>query len=164
MSTCNGDLDLFGEKFDLNNYYFDVINKSREKYDYILIDGPAGITKSSAELSAYADYRIVVVTPDNSSITDAYAVIKILSTMYSVKHNLILANKVGHKDSFHKIVRALGETAENFLQIRLEFLGYISQLECRVDAFDKLLIEENNSFHMNMVEIVGRLSDQVGIH
>ncbi len=73
--------------------------------DFILIDTGAGLSQSVISFIEAADEVILVITPDPTSITDAYAVIKnIAETEKQIKVviNRIESNKEGY-DVFHKI-------------------------------------------------------------
>ena len=50
----------------------------KDEYDYILLDFPAGLGRDMVALGARCDYRTMVVTPDKSSLTDTYGLMKIL--------------------------------------------------------------------------------------
>ena len=66
-------------------------------YDILLIDTAAGISSDVIWLNASAHEIIVVCTPDPTSITDAYAMMKILHNRYKVKQVKLLVNQVKTK-------------------------------------------------------------------
>jgi septum site-determining protein MinD len=55
-----------------------IISKLREKFDYILIDSPAGIDEGFRIATAAAEEALVVITPELASIRDADKVIGLL--------------------------------------------------------------------------------------
>ncbi|MCA9420832.1 MAG: AAA family ATPase, partial [Nitrospira sp.] len=75
--------------------------------DLLLIDCAAGISANVLYFSLVAHETLVVVTPDPTSLTDAYALVKILSTRYHLRTFRMLVNKVKHtqegKDVFRKL-------------------------------------------------------------
>lgn len=99
---------------------FETLN---DMADYILIDTGAGINKSVLSFIDAAGEVIMVVSPDPTSITDAYAVIKNISK--STKMIRVIINKAeSHKegyDVFHKINSA----TKKFLSTELESLGIV---------------------------------------
>lgn len=96
-----------------------------DRFDTVLIDTGAGISSNVMYFNAAAQEIIVVVTPENTSIADAYALIKVLSTNFGQKHFHVLLNMVQNEfeavNTFRKIERA----AERFLNIGLDYAGFI---------------------------------------
>jgi flagellar biosynthesis protein FlhG len=62
--------------------------------DFLLIDTGAGISGNVMYFNMAAQERIVVVTPEPTSITDAYALVKVMCTRYNQKRFSILPNQV----------------------------------------------------------------------
>lgn len=91
--------------------------------DYLLIDTGAGLNHSVMTFVEAASEVILVVTPDPTSITDAYAVIKNMSQQgkpIKIVVNRIESNQEGY-DVFHKISSA----CRKFLNVELENLGFV---------------------------------------
>ncbi|MGN0382640.1 MAG: septum site-determining protein MinD [Eubacterium sp.] len=70
-----------------------LINDIRDKFDYIIIDCPAGIEQGFKNAIAGADWALVVVTPEVASIRDADRIIGLLEANYITRTNLII-NKI----------------------------------------------------------------------
>jgi flagellar biosynthesis protein FlhG len=70
------------QKVDL----FNELNLLLSDYDIVLIDTAAGISSNVLYFNASASEIMVVVTPEPTSITDAYALMKVLSVKYNEKH------------------------------------------------------------------------------
>ncbi|HSO19180.1 MAG TPA: MinD/ParA family protein [Desulfosarcina sp.] len=62
--------------------------------DILLIDSAAGISPTVMDFSVSAQEIMVVVTPEPTSITDAYALMKVLSTRYAEKTCRLIVNQV----------------------------------------------------------------------
>ncbi len=161
LSGCNGSIDLFNKNLEIDRIIIDIIVNHESDYDYILLDCPAGITKETLTLNAYSDYRFVVVTPDKSSVTDSYSLIKILNKEFGVNDNHLLVNKISSDGQYQRMVKTLSETVESFLKCRLHILGRIQNLEVPVDQFDRLLLEENSSLHKNFSTLVKKFTDEI---
>lgn len=94
-------------------------------YDYIIVDTAAGIGKNVMFFNAGAGEIIVVINPEPTSITDAYAVIKVLSQSYGRKDFSILCNSTP-RDSNGKVTFAkLIAATDRFLNVSLRYRGEI---------------------------------------
>lgn len=96
-----------------------------DRFDTVLIDTGAGISSNVMYFNAAAQEIIVVVTPDNTSIADAYALIKVLSTSFGQKHFHVLLNMVRNEFEAVNTFRKIEHAAERFLNIGLEYAGFV---------------------------------------
>ena len=94
--------------------------------DILLIDTAAGISSNVMYFNAIAQEVLVVVSPEPTSITDAYALMKILSIRYGVKQFKLLVNMVSDIQEAHEVYRQLKLVAERFLNIAIEYIGHVS--------------------------------------
>lgn len=99
--------------------------------DVIIIDTGAGIADSVLEFVAASSEVILVATPEPTSITDAYALLKSLNkkSEFSVNDTEIcmLANRINSEEDGKELYEKLHIVAEKFLQIPLTYLGGIPQ-------------------------------------
>ena len=161
LAGCNGSIDMFKKSLEIDRVIIDILVNHEKEYDYIILDCPAGITKETLTLNAYSDYRFVVVTPDKSSVTDSYSLIKILNKEFGVNDNHLIINKKSSEGQYQRMIKTLSETVETFLKCRLHILGGIEKVESPVDHFDTVLLhQENNSLHKNFVNIVKRFTEE----
>ena len=98
--------------------YFNTIS------DYILIDTGAGLSKSVLSFVDAASDVILVITPDPTSITDAYALIKNIANDDQKKIKLII-NRVESNEEGDEVYNKLDQAVTKFLSRELENLGYI---------------------------------------
>jgi len=97
----------------------------RRPLDVLIVDTAAGIADSVISFSQASQEVIVVVTNDPSSLTDAYALIKVLNRDHGVKRAHVLANMVGGGTEARELFDNLRRVAERFLDITLDFMGFI---------------------------------------
>ena len=99
--------------------------------DIIIIDTGAGIADSVIEFVAASSEVLLVVTPEPTSITDAYALLKTLNrkTEFSIKNSRIrvVANRISQPNEGPELFEKLSIVSEKFLDIPLEYLGSIPQ-------------------------------------
>jgi len=92
-------------------------------YDIFLIDTGAGISDNVTFFCSAAHDNIVIVTPEPTSIADAYALIKVLYKEYGEKNFRIIVNNVKNSSEAKETFRKLSLVAERFLGISLDYLG-----------------------------------------
>lgn len=100
---------------------------SLDEYDYILIDTGAGINKNVLAFIACSEETIVITTPEPTSLTDAYSLIKAtdhfrLTNSANVIVNRAFSVKEG-EETYNKLKRAV----DKFLTIKTNYLGSISE-------------------------------------
>ena len=162
LAACNGSIDMFKKSLEIDRLIIDILVNHEIDYDYIILDCPAGITKETLTLNAYSDYRFVVVTPDKSSVTDSYSLIKILNKEFGVNDNHLLVNKTSSEPQYQRMIKTLSETVETFLKCRLHILGGIKKEDVAEDRFDMILLQqENNSLHKNFVNIINKFTEEI---
>ena len=94
--------------------------------DFFLIDTGAGIGNNVMYFNVAAQERIIVVTPEPTSITDAYAMFKVMSTKYNQKKFGILPNQVSGSKEAKRVYQLLCAVADQHLgSLSLDYLGYI---------------------------------------
>ena len=97
-----------------------------DEYDYLLIDTAAGIGDNVLYFSVAAEQILVVIDPEPTSITDAYALIKVLSTKWGTKEFDVVVNRCPAGSDGRGIFGKLATVAGKFLPVKLNFAGAIS--------------------------------------
>ena len=100
-------------------------------YDVIIIDTGAGITDSVMEFVMMSPEVLLVVTPEPTSITDAYSLLKILrrkekfNPLYKTIN--VISNRVENADEGMEIYSKINTVSSKFLNTKLNYLGAVSQ-------------------------------------
>ncbi|HHU89824.1 MAG TPA: MinD/ParA family protein, partial [Clostridiaceae bacterium] len=94
-------------------------------FDVILIDTGAGLSQNVMSFIMAADEVLLVTTPEPTAITDAYALVKMVSRRDRKKKINILVNKAESAREAHEIANKLCVVSEKFLSLKLIKLGYI---------------------------------------
>ena len=163
LPACNGSIELFESRLALDEIIIDIVSSHEEEYDWVLLDCPAGLGRDSLTLNAWCDHRVIVVTPDKSSITDSYSLVKILQTRYGIKENHLLVNMIQHERQYQKVVMTLSETIENFLGCRTHVLGGLRKVDVSAEAFDTFFLSEDGSeWHKNFIKTVQQFAEKWG--
>lgn len=93
--------------------------------DYIIIDTGAGISKSVLSFISCAQEVFFVTTPEPTSITDAYSLLKATSNFRIRKNAKIIVNKSANVNEAKSTFNRINSVVNNFLDMDLEFAGYI---------------------------------------
>lgn len=93
--------------------------------DTLIIDTAAGINESVTSFSRAAQEVVVVVCDEPASITDAYALIKVLSCEYDIQHFRVLANQVQSAQEGRELFSKILRVTDRYLDITLEFMGVV---------------------------------------
>lgn len=96
-----------------------------DSVDILFIDTAAGISTNVMDFNATAQEIVVVVSPEPTSITDAYALMKVLSLKYSEKVCKLLVNMTTRPEEGREVFRQLHLVTDRFLDISSEYLGCI---------------------------------------
>lgn len=103
----------------------DAFNELTDDLDYMIIDTAAGISDTVLSFTRSSQELIVVVCDEPTSLTDAYALIKVMSRRYEWTHFHILANMVRHIKDGRELFNKLFRVSEQFLDVHLNYLGAI---------------------------------------
>jgi flagellar biosynthesis protein FlhG len=92
--------------------------------DVLVIDTATGIGESVLRFCAAAQQLLVVLCDEPTSLTDAYALIKVLSRDHKVKRFSVLANRV-RRGSGEALFRRLERVTDRYLQVHLQYAGEV---------------------------------------
>ncbi len=107
---------------------FDKLKELIAGYEFLLLDLGAGISDTVLSLARMAQMRVVLVTPEPTSLTDGYAVIKVLHAKHGVRNFCVVVNQAS-ADEARETFQRLNMACKNFLGFELVNLGHI-----RMDA------------------------------
>lgn len=114
------DLDDGKRELFLRNFF-----RLAQQYDYVIFDTAAGISENVIRFSLAADEVLVVTTEEPTAITDAYALMKVLSKKKKDIQISVVFNMVKHGYAAEKSFEKIESVVKRFLNIQLGFLGYV---------------------------------------
>jgi flagellar biosynthesis protein FlhG len=106
---------------------FSLFHGLFEEANTILIDTASGISSNVLFFSSFADQILLVATPEPTSITDAYATMKVLARTPGEQDFQLLINRVESEKQAREVYQTLARAAEHFLAIRPGYMGFISE-------------------------------------
>jgi len=93
--------------------------------DYLLVDTAAGLSDSVAMFAAATDDVVLVVCDEPASLTDAYAMIKVLSRDFGVRRFRMVANMVRNEGEARQLHQKLSRVSDRFLEVVIDFTGWV---------------------------------------
>jgi len=98
-------------------------------FDLVLVDSGAGIGDNVLFFVGAAQEALLVVSPEPTSLVDAYAVVKVLSQQAGVRHFNVIVNPVVDELAARDIFPKLTAVTSRFLHARVRHLGYVPRDE-----------------------------------
>ncbi|MBF0429012.1 MAG: MinD/ParA family protein [Magnetococcales bacterium] len=105
----------------------DHIDHWNADFDVVLVDTGAGISENVRFFVLAVERIMVVATPDPTSVTDAYALMKVLFLNHRASHFDLVVNQVRDEAEAKEVYRTLAQVADKFLNIVLNFVGFIPE-------------------------------------
>jgi len=100
----------------------DEMRHAVSEYDLVLMDVATGIGDNVLYFVSASESALVVLTPDPSSLTDAYALIKILSHQRDTRRFMVLVNQAEATEA-HTIFKRLLSVTDRYLDVNLDYVG-----------------------------------------
>ncbi|MFO1221592.1 MAG: MinD/ParA family protein [Burkholderiaceae bacterium] len=106
-----------------------VIAQVRSRYDHVLLDTGAGISDVVLYTVSLADEVLVVATPEPTSLTDAYATIKVLAGNQPMRPVHLLVNQTRRHGEGRAVCHQLQQVIDRYVSptlerpLQLDFLG-----------------------------------------
>jgi flagellar biosynthesis protein FlhG len=99
------------------------------RVDVLIVDTAAGIAHSVLQFSQASQHVVVVICDEPASLTDAYALVKVLSRNHGVSRFRVLANQMRTPGAGAELFNRFERVTARFLDVVLEFAGEIPEDE-----------------------------------
>ena len=129
------------------------LDRLEGQMDVFLIDTAAGISANVLFFNTAAQDILVVAAPEPTALADAYAVMKVLSKRHGERQFRLLVNLVRTESEALEVYRRLCIVAEQFLNIAIDYAGYIP-----MDDYLRLAVRQQRA----VVEAYPRASSSRG--
>jgi flagellar biosynthesis protein FlhG len=97
------------------------------RYDLILIDTPAGVSRTVQHWASSAAQVVIVVTPEPTSLADGYATMKILNHTINESEFHLVVNMCNSEEEALHVYDRFSTVAEEYLGAKVHFLGSVQQ-------------------------------------
>lgn len=143
ISAGSGISGLNNLNKDQITFFVNNLSNLDEMADFVLVDTGAGIADSVLDFVIASPEALLVVTPEPSSLTDAYSLIKALYANPSFRKEQtqiqVVANKVCSEEDGQAVFRKLQTVVDKFLEGNLHFVGMVP----RDPAMEKAIRHQN---------------------
>ncbi|MEW6172057.1 MAG: MinD/ParA family protein [Bacillota bacterium] len=99
----------------------------RARTDFVLVDTGAGISRDVLGFVAAAEEVVIVITPEPTSLTDAYSLIKVLARFKVHSEARLVVNRAHDKQEALQAASKLQLVCSKFLDFKLSYLGEIPE-------------------------------------
>lgn len=101
-----------------------------QRLDVLVIDTAAGIAHSVTQFSQAAQHVLIVIRDEPASLTDAYALVKVLSRDHGVNRFRVATNMTRGTGAGTELFRRFERVTSRFLDVILDFVGEIPEDDC----------------------------------
>ena len=165
ISGGNGLKELSNVNSTEIKYFIEQFEYLDKIADIIIVDTGAGISPNVTNFLMASDENIIVTTPEPTSFTDAYTLIKIIKEQNRAIDKLnIVINKADDKYEADRIFTKISHVCNKFLGINIKNLGYITSDIALIKAIKQqkpaILSFPNSDFAMAIKSIGNRLINE----
>jgi flagellar biosynthesis protein FlhG len=125
IASPSGKLGLEEMTPDLRSQIFFELEGVIKDYDHILFDHSSGINLSVLDFAAASQQHVIVTTPEPTSYTDAYAIMKLLSRKYAVKEFLLLVMMSREQMQTQGVMDRFLSVVYQQLNVKVNLMGII---------------------------------------
>jgi MinD-like ATPase involved in chromosome partitioning or flagellar assembly len=106
---------------------FDALESLESRFDYILIDTAAGIGDSVLYFVQSAQYAIIVISTEPTSLTDAFALLRVLKRRQYEHPVYVLVNMALNYANSMEVFKRFEAAVKKYLNMKIHYLGYITE-------------------------------------
>lgn len=125
LPAASGVPELNNLSAELRESLLEMLEPVLGRYDFVFLDLGAGISETVQAFSAMAAIRVVVITPEPTSLTDSYAMIKVLNKRYGMRDFMIVVNQVSSTREAQAAFDKIRGACSHFLHIEPVLLGHV---------------------------------------
>ncbi len=127
LPATSGVPEMANLSFEEQSILMEALEKIIDRFDFVLIDTAAGLGDSVLWFNQWARLNIIILSPDPTSMTDAYALMKVLTTQYGKNDFKLLINNVQSRKEGQAVFASMSRVLANFLKITPDYLGALPQ-------------------------------------
>lgn len=151
------------------------ISSLQKDYDFMIVDTAPGYSEQVLYLNSAVDKVCVVITPDPSSFTDSYALIKLLHQKMRIQDFDVICNLTQSDKEGVALYQRFSEVVQRFLYVRLGYIGSVlkddqlsecvkhQRLICRDQTRSRAAVSIRDIGHCLTRELAGASKEKEGL-
>lgn len=125
IPSASGMVDLVNFDQKKQKSLLGLIQQLESQFDYILVDTSAGITESVLGFVKGAAQTIIIITPEPTSLTDAFSLLKVLKQSGFDRSFQVLVNRVKNFKEAKEVIFRFAKAVNKYLDLKVVSPGYI---------------------------------------
>jgi len=125
IPSASGIAELSDLQDEQQSRIVDALRVLEQQFDYILIDTAAGISENVIRFLQSAQYAVVVISPEPTSLTDAFSLIKVLQRRHYDKPIYTLVNMAKNYKHSMDVFKRFSHAVNKYVHLKIRYLGYI---------------------------------------
>ena len=125
IPAASGIADLTSLTPEQQSRLIAAMQELEKRYDYLIIDTAAGIGDTVISFLQSAQQTIVVISPEPTSLTDAFSLLKVLRNRGINKPTHVIVNMVMGQEHGLEVFKRFESAIEKYLEKEINYLGYI---------------------------------------
>jgi MinD-like ATPase involved in chromosome partitioning or flagellar assembly len=125
VPAATGIADFINLKRQQQSHMLAALKELERDYDYLIIDTAAGVDETLINFLLAAPYTIVTITPEPTSLTDAFSLLKVLKQRGFNQPVFVIVNMAVSRSLATDAFRRFGGAVAKYLRLKLSYLGYI---------------------------------------
>jgi len=142
-----------------------ALNQLQSQFDYLIIDTAAGIGEDVLDFIRASQYSIVVITPEPTSLTDAFSLLKVLKRSGFEKKPYVLVNMAMDKSNSLTIFNRFKSAIKKYIDIQIEYIGFIQVDETIISSVSlqcpAVLLKPNSIASQCFKQLAKKIEDSV---
>ena len=124
LATGSGMGEFIHLRAEQQQRLLEIMRLLEQRFDYLLLDTQAEINDTLVQFLLAAPYTILTITPEPSSLTNAFSLLKILKRYYFNHPLYVVVNRASNLPEAHDTFKWLKQCAARFLRLEMRYLGY----------------------------------------
>lgn len=102
-----------------------ALDELQQQFDYLIIDTAAGIGDDVLDFVKASQFSIVVITPEPTSLTDSFSLLKVLKRANFDRTSYILVNMALDFENSQTIYKRFESAVKKYIEVDISYLGFI---------------------------------------
>ncbi len=111
-----------------------ALDKLQQDFDYLIIDTAAGIGDDVLDFIRASQFSIIIITPEPTSLTDSFSLLKVLKRSNYNRTSYILVNMALDAENSQAIYKRFESAVKKYIDVDINYLGYIQVDETMISS------------------------------